>query len=91
MPSKHLMPQRRNGTQRAARPIRKRVGDKWAHHFRPTEVPTVVRVLAAMTPLAAADGVPMPGKQESPQRSKPSIGVLRLGNGKGSKFFTKPA
>ena len=46
---------------------------------------TFVSVLAAMTPDAAADGVPMPGKHESPQRSSPSTGVFRLGKGKGRR------
>jgi hypothetical protein len=53
-------------------------------------LPTGVIVLAAITPLAAAEGVPMPGKHESPQRSRPSTGVLRLGKGKGSRFLSRP-
>ena len=41
--------------------------------------------LAAIAPDAAAEGVPMPGKHESPQRSRPSTGVFRLGKGKGRR------
>eukprot|EP00966_Prymnesium_polylepis_P243481 5630294-Prymnesium_polylepis.1 len=47
-------------------------------------------VLAAIAPDAAALGVPMPGKHESPQRSKPSTGVFRLGNGKGKRLESWP-
>ena len=49
-------------------------------------------VLAAITPEAAADGVPMPGKHESPHRNNPSTGVFKLGNGKGMGVnFSRPA
>lgn len=47
--------------------------------------------MAAIAPDAAADGVPIPGKQESPHRRRPSTGVFRFGNGKGSKFWSRPA
>jgi len=40
---------------------------------------------AAIAPEAAALGVPMPGKHESPQRRRPSTGVFRLGKGNGSR------
>jgi hypothetical protein len=40
-------------------------------------------VLAAIAPLAAALGVPIPGKQESPHLNNPSTGVFKLGKGKG--------
>ena len=53
--------------------------------------PTSVIVFAAITPDAAADGVPIPGKHESPQRSSPSTGVFRSGNGKGSRYLARPA
>ena len=46
--------------------------------------------LAAMAPDAAALGVPIPGKHESPQRSRPSTGVFRLGKGKGSRLESLP-
>ena len=46
-------------------------------------VSTLTIVFAAMTPDAAALGVPMPGKHESPQRRRPSTGVFRFGKGKG--------
>jgi len=48
-------------------------------------------VLAQIAPDAAAEGVPIPGKQESPQRRRPSTGVFKLGNGNGKIFFNKPA
>jgi hypothetical protein len=53
--------------------------------------PTPFIVLAAITPEAAADGVPIPGKQESPHRSNPSTGVFKLGKGNAKMFFNKPA
>jgi hypothetical protein len=48
-------------------------------------------VLAAIAPEAAALGVPIPGKHESPQRSRPSTGVFKLGKGKGKILLNNPA
>ena len=41
-------------------------------------------VTATIGSLAAALGVPIPGKQESPHRNNPSTGVFKLGKGKGN-------
>lgn len=37
-------------------------------------------MLAAIAPLAATAGIPMPGKVESPQQSNPDRGVVEPGN-----------
>jgi hypothetical protein len=53
--------------------------------------PTGFIVLAQMAPEAAALGVPIPGKQLSPHRRRPSTGVLKLGKGNGMMFSKSPA
>ncbi len=53
--------------------------------------PTGFNVFAHIAPDAAALGVPIPGKHESPHRSKLLIGVFKFGNGKGKMFLSIPA
>lgn len=52
---------------------------------------TGCKVDAAMAPDAAAEGVPIPGKHESPQRKSPSRGVFMSGKGKGSTCLERRA
>ena len=53
----------------------------WGGH-EPPPVPAAAQ-RAAHDPEAAAEGVPMPGKHESPHLKRPSTGVFRFGKGKG--------
>ena len=48
-------------------------------------------VLAAIAPDAAALGVPIPGKHESPHLRRPSTGVFKFGKGKGKMLLNNPA
>jgi hypothetical protein len=41
---------------------------------------TEARVFAVTSPLAATAGIPIPGKVESPQQKRPSMGVDGIGN-----------
>lgn len=48
-------------------------------------------MFAAIAPEAAALGVPIPGKQESPHLNSPSTGVFKFGKGNGRILFNMPA